>query len=146
MAELMCRIRRVRVSDLPEERVRQDLIARMISELGYPEHSLAVEKALNQFPHLQAAPHLPDCRVDIACLASGIHSEYPLFPLIVIECKAVTITSRVLEQVIGYNFYCQAPFIAVVNQHEIRFGWNSGEKYEYIDNLPPYQELMNSIL
>ncbi len=143
-SDIICRIRREPVADLPEERVRQDLIHHMISGLGFPVQSLAVEKALHQFPHLSSQHSLPDCRVDIVCFAKGIHPEREISPLLIVECKAVPLTTKVLEQVVGYNYYCQAPFIAVANQDEVRLGWMGPEGYEYIDYLPSYQELLQA--
>ncbi|NGX58839.1 MAG: hypothetical protein K940chlam3_01747 [Chlamydiae bacterium] len=145
-SELYCQIRRERVANLPEERVRQDIIKKMITQLGFPAHSLVVEKALQQFPHLHSTPSIPHCRVDIACFAKSIHPEHDLFPLLIIECKAVPITPKVLEQVVGYNYYCEAPFIAVANQEETRLGLHDQKKYVYIDYLPTYEELLMSII
>jgi len=142
---LNCRIRGEPVADLPEERVRQDFLHHMISRLGFPVQSLAVEKALHQFPHLSETPSLPDCRVDIVCFAKGIHPEREIAPLLIVECKAVPLTRKVLEQVVGYNFYCEAPFIAVVNQDEVSLGYLEGGEYTYIDYLPSYKDLLRSL-
>jgi len=141
-SEIICCIRREPVADLPEERVRQDLIHHMITKLGFFQQSLAVEKALH---HFSTHRSLPDCRVDIVCFAKGIHPGQEISPLLIVECKAVPLTSKVLEQVVGYNYYCQAPFIAVANQEEVRLGWMGPDGYKYIDYLPRYEELVSSL-
>jgi len=144
-SELFCPIRRERVADLPEERVRQRLIDKMTTGLGYPPQSLAVEKALSQFPHLVHQKSLPDCRVDIACFAKGIHPRHEIFPLLIVECKAVPLSAKVVEQVVGYNYYCGAPFVAVANESSLRLGWRGEDGYEFVETLPSYQELVSSL-
>jgi hypothetical protein len=135
------------VAELPEEKVRQNLIRLMTGKLGFPARSLVVEKAIRQFPHLSQTPEVPDCRIDIASFVKGIHPDHELFPLIVIECKAVSLTPRVLRQVAGYNYYLQAPFVAVANQSGIRTGWYDPGKneYQYIETLPSHSELLSSL-
>ncbi len=144
---IYCPVRREWVAKLPEEVVRQNLINLMTDMLGFPAHSLTVEKALRQFPHLSQTADLPDCRVDIASIVPGIHPDYELYPLIVIECKAVPLTSRVLQQIVGYNYYLQAPFIAIANQNEIKTGWYDPSKssYQYVSGLPAYGDLLSCI-
>lgn len=132
---------------LPEEVVRQKLVRLMIDKLGFPFYSFVVEKSLSHFPHLLEKRPLPDCRVDIACVVKGIHPDHQLFPLVAIECKAVPLTSSTLEQIVGYNYYLEAPFIAVANQNEIKTGWFDEGKggYEFMPGLPAYQDLLVSI-
>ncbi len=145
---LRCAIRNEPVEALPEELVRQQLLHHMINELRYPKGYLAVEKALSQMPHLSLSnQEIPDRRVDIICFAKGIHPQHDLFPLLVIECKSVKITDKVLNQVVGYNHHLQSPFIAVANQEEIRTGWfdPSSKRYTYIAHLPTYTELLTAI-
>lgn len=138
----LCCIRREPVAETPEERVRQALLKKMTEELGFPAHLLAVEKALHQFPHLAQKRALPDCRVDIACFASNIFPGRELSPLLIIECKAVPITGSALEQVIGYNYFCEAPYVAVANEQSIRLSWLGDNGWESIDFLPHYQDLL----
>ena len=132
------------VADEPEERVRQGLIRWMIEELGYPKELLVVEKALDQLPHLETyGEKIPDRRVDLLCFASGIHPDHSLYPLLMIECKAVPLTEAVKRQVIGYNRYVQAPFVAIVNQFEMQTGFwtEADQKYQFTAGLPTYNDL-----
>lgn len=145
MNQLYCQIRKEYVAALPEEIVRQQLLIQMIEGLGYPKGVLAVEKALRQFPHLASSRQsLPDRRVDIVCFAKGIHPEHDLFPLLVIECKAIKLNDKVLQQVGGYNHFIHAPFVAVANAEEVYTGWRDGESrdYRFVKFLPTYQDLL----
>lgn len=135
---LFCPIRHIHVAPLPEEQVRQALLLRMIESLGYPKGLIAVEKSLADLPHLQGKS-VPDCRVDIVVLhPANMH------PLLLIECKATSLTPKVKRQLIGYNLYVQAPFIALANQEGAQI-CTSQEKNEWVPWLPTYQELMKNV-
>jgi len=145
---IYCPIRKLWVAALPEEQIRQRLLDHMIKEQGFPSAHIAIEKSLASMPHLAVdGRKIPSRRADIVCFSQGIHPQYTLFPLLLIECKAVPLTSKVLNQTAGYNHYLQAYFIAVVNQTEIKTGWydHSQSQYVYVDFLPSYSELVKSI-
>lgn len=141
-----CPIRRTHVSTLPEELVRVQLVKDLIEKLGYPASGIAIEKELAQMPHLclQATDSLPQRRADIICFAKGIHPQYDLYPLMLIECKAVKLTHKMIKQVVGYNHYVKSYFLALVNQDEIRMGWYDRALggYQFISRLPSYDELL----
>ncbi len=118
---LFCPIRKVWVASLPEERVRQALIQEMTLRLGYPLENFALEKSLNQLPHLKGNAHLPKRRTDLIVFGKGLHSHYPLYPLLLVECKSIPLTSKTLRQIVGYNQFAGAYFIAAVNQHSAYF-------------------------
>ncbi len=138
--ELYDPIRKLWVAAEPEEYVRQALIKRMVSTLGYPESRIGVEKALGQLPHLTDKGALPDRRLDLICYAEDFS------PLLLVECKAVALTDKVMQQLIGYNNYVAAPFIAAVNKEQIKMGWwdFSSKSYQFIDWLPTYRELISN--
>ena len=50
---LFCPLRKIWVAALPEEKIRQALIQKMTQHLGYPLGNIALEKSLDQLPHLQ---------------------------------------------------------------------------------------------
>lgn len=144
---LICPIRKVAVPTLPEERIRVQLLCDLIEKLGFPASGLAVEKELSQIPHLRSMENkLPQRRADIICFAKGIHLSEELYPLLVIECKAVKLTPKMVNQVIGYNHYLKARYIALVNQQEIRTGWFDGESnaYRFVPYLPTYAQLLSA--
>lgn len=146
---LFCPLRRAWVASLPEERVRQTIIQKMTQVLGYPLSTLVIEKNLNQFPHLLATSKstLPKRRADLVVLAKNIHSDYSLYPLLLIECKSVPLTNKTLRQVIGYNQFVAAPFIAVVNQNQEYMGWYEPEHQDFVfkETFLPYEVLLKLV-
>lgn len=141
---LLCRIRKEPVAALPEEHVRQRFLSYMIDEKGFPPALIAVEKSLRQLPHLTSddRKNVPDRRADILCFAKDMKG-HGLYPLLLVECKAVKLTSAVISQVVGYNHYVRASFLAVVNQDEMRMGWYDPNKkeYQFVNDLPPYSSI-----
>ncbi|MBI5274647.1 MAG: type I restriction enzyme HsdR N-terminal domain-containing protein [Chlamydiales bacterium] len=134
-------IRKKWVSATPEELVRQYWIQVMVQELHFPINSLVVEKTLKEIP-LLALPKrkIPNRRFDLICFHQ---KETEIKPLMMVEFKATSLSEDVFSQVIGYNFYIQAAFIAIANQTAIKVGWYCKEKnaYQAMDYLPTYQEL-----
>lgn len=146
MSELFCPIRKSWCKALPEEEVRISLIKHMIAQLAFPEHTFAIEKALRHLPHIQANVTMPARRADILCFAKGIHPQLDIYPLLLVECKAVKITDKVIDQVVGYNHYVQAFFVCVANKEEVRTGWrNASGTYDFVPYLPGYDDLRKSI-
>lgn len=145
---LYCPIRRQEVPQLPEEIVRQQLIRWMVQTLGYPASLLAVEKSLKQMPHLASKQgQLPERRADLLCFAPSIHPEYALYPLLLIECKAHSITPKCMQQLIGYNHHLCAYFIGIANGTEIKTASTPliGGTGEFFPGLPSYTDLLESI-
>ena len=130
------------VEATPEERVRQGLLQKMIGELGYPKSLIAVERPLKSMPHLYRAS-LPDRRADIVCFASGIHPDWPFYPLLLIECKSSLLHLEALAQVRGYNHFVGAYFIAAVNAQEIFLEARYGGGIVQLSTLPSFQELLH---
>ncbi|MGH2637967.1 MAG: type I restriction enzyme HsdR N-terminal domain-containing protein [Rhabdochlamydiaceae bacterium] len=123
----------------PEEVVRQTWIQRMIGELKFPRELLAVEKELKALPHLMEEKNiLPNRRID---LLSFMKKNDTVRPLVLIECKEAELTQEALAQLISYNHYVKAPYIAVVNRSEIRFLYQLSCKQCEISRLPSYLEL-----
>ncbi len=131
----------------PEEKIRQQLLSRMVDQLGYPPNLLVIEKALHQLPHLALRKDIPLRRADIICFAKGIHPSFDLYPLLMIECKAATLTTAVIRQVVGYNYYVQALFVAVANETEERTGWynTKADEYTFVPHLPSFNALMATV-
>ena len=103
----------------PEEIVRQKCISYLIENCQFPSSLISIEKKLSELPHLnERKKDLPERRLDLLCFGPKL-----AFPLLLIECKAVPLQDKMLSQVWGYNAYIGAPFIALVNGHELRMGW-----------------------
>lgn len=106
------------VTAAPEERIRQAVIAWMLEKGRYPRSLLCVEKRLThlesmpfdlQYPGSEAERHLPR-RFDLLCLR---RVGAMLKPLLLVECKALKISSRAKKQVLDYNYFVKAPAVAL---------------------------------
>lgn len=135
---LLCAVRREWVAAQPEEWVRQRILAHMFESLGYPPSAVTVEKALRSLPHVSLIDRgtVPDRRADILVFSKGV-------PLLLIECKAVKLTSKVIRQVVGYNNIVQAPYVAIANEEEVRTGWFDSAlgDYQFVPYLPSYEQI-----
>ena len=141
-------IRHCELPSFPEEKVRQKLIKKMIGELKFPKSLIAVEKDLKSLPHLLNVHFSSNKRrADIICFAKGINDQYELFPLLLIECKAIKLTQKAIDQVLGYNHFVKAYFTCIANDKEIKTYWFDfkKKKYEYVDFLPSYDQLMKAV-
>ncbi len=125
--------------DLPEEKIRQALVAFMRQALGYPGEMISIERSLSSFPHLKGKK-VPNRRFDIA-----VFGTKQVIPLLVIECKAVPINQKAFDQVIGYNHLVQAPFLALANGKEVFTLIKDGSGYRQQKGLPEYKFLLESV-
>lgn len=124
----------------PEELIRQSLLYIMIYRLNYPKELIAIEKQYSEFPHLKSLSGLPDRRADIICFAKNIHPDYPLFPLLLVECKEGKVGEDAIQQAIGYNHYIQAPYIAVAGTDGVRLVHPQNVPF-----LPSYAQLIENV-
>lgn len=128
-------IRSSYVPATPEEQVRQRWMHYMMSSLGYPKGLFVVEKRLSELPHLGHVK-VPDRRIDFLVYSSG-----SLIPLLLVECKVAPWRQEQMDQLIGYNYYVGARFVAIVNQEDVQFGFRHGDGYLFHPFLPSFQEL-----
>ena len=126
----------------PEEVVRQKLIFNMLKNLSFPKNLIAVEKDIFSLPHLKNKSIDTKRRADIIAFGKN---DNGLFPLLLIECKAVKLNKNVIDQVIGYNYYVKAAFVSIANEYEIKTFFMTDKKIETIDFLPTYKDLMKAI-
>ncbi|QLH36548.1 MAG: type I restriction enzyme HsdR N-terminal domain-containing protein [Parachlamydiaceae bacterium] len=142
--QLYCFNRKIWVAATPEEYVRQEILQLML-QLGYPSSYIAVEKDLAALSYAPKTLSFPDRRADIVCYTK--QPSKGLRPLLIVECKAIPLTQKEISQVIGYNYLIKAAFIALVNQKERRLGWYdpSLSDYKFIDYIPSYTQLINSL-
>ena len=123
-------------SSFPEEKIRISLLEFMKKELGYPSGVISVERSLSSLPHLKGQK-VPNRRFDIA-----VFSKENFKPLLIIECKAVPITKKCYDQIIGYNHLVQVPFIAIANQQGVITLLKEKDSYKKIIGLPNYNYLL----
>ena len=144
VSEIYDPIRKKWVAALPEEVVRQELLQKMMG-LGYPKSHIAVEKELKELPHLAAFTTLPERRIDVLCFAHNIHPYFPLYPLLLIECKEGYLRESAFEQLMGYNDYVKAPFLAIVTEDTVEVFYNMKNSVQSVRFLPSYEELLGAV-
>lgn len=106
----------------PEERVRQNLLKKMVEELGFPKGLLSVEKKIGER------------RYDIVAFTrSGA-------PLLLVECKAVNLKPAE-NQALGYNASLKAPFICLASLNETKTFWQEVGRVAFVPYLPRYDQL-----
>jgi hypothetical protein len=138
-------VRNLWVVATPEEIVRQTLLKKMIYELSYPRGLISVEKALSEIPCFTSMT-VPLRRVDVVCFAAKIHPQYPLYPLLLIECKENKKEAEAAwQQVQGYNSFLRACFLAVAYPEGELFGFLEVGKLHFLPYLPSYLQLMQAI-
>lgn len=111
---LWCPIRKRQVKASPEERVRSYLLSKMVGELGYIPSLIVVERKISELVGAsQQKIKMPNRRVDILCYSSSLE------PLLLVECKVAPLSPKMLRQVLGYNHYIGAHFVAVANEKQV---------------------------
>lgn len=147
MGKLICAIRKIAIPITPEEVVRQKILHMMTTSLGYSSNYFSVEQSLHAMPHLQNVPKsfFPKRRADILFFSKDLHPEFSLYPLLLIECKATKLNDKAINQVMSYNFFLKAPFIAIANAEEFRLGFQKKNgTYEFREGIPHFNELRAS--
>ncbi|MES2274215.1 MAG: type I restriction enzyme HsdR N-terminal domain-containing protein [Chlamydiota bacterium] len=134
-------IRSIWVAATPEEKVRQRLLHRMISEWGFPKSLIGVEKDLASLPSRKNLGD-PNRRIDLICYAP---LKEGTLPLLLVECKAVEINEAAERQLLGYNALVGAFFIALANETEIKTIWVEQGRVCTAPFLPPYSQLIQSL-
>lgn len=133
-------IRKLHVVATPEEIVRQHLLQAML-QMGYPPSLIAVEKKLSEIC-MKSALKPPARRMDIVCFSKKDHT-----PLLMVECKALKINKSAILQVMGYNRFVKAPFIALSSAHNTMMAYFDPKlnDYTFLDHLPSYQTLLSLV-
>jgi hypothetical protein len=131
-----------RLLNRPEEKIRQDLMDRLCKLFLFPSQLLVKERAIHQLPHFSQnlnAKTLPkNRRIDL--LAYRFEQEN-LRPLVLFECKHHKPDAAAFQQLLGYNHWIQAPFIAWVSQDYEGLYRISKGGISYLGELRPYEEL-----
>ena len=137
---LIDKVRGVAIRATPEEKIRQKVLKILIEELFFPKEYIVVEKALSELPHLKEKC-VPKRRLDILCY---FPVQDQLLPLLLIECKKSGLRNQAFTQVSGYNYWVEAPFVAIANQECILVKYLDTVSHEVVirEGLPSYQDLM----
>lgn len=137
---LIDKVRGVAIRATPEEQIRQKVLKMLIEDLFFPKEYIVVEKALSELPHLKEK-RAPKRRLDILCY---FPAQDQLLPLLLIECKKSGLRNQAFTQVSGYNYWIEAPFVAVANQECIFVKYLDIVSHEVVirEGLPSYQDLI----
>lgn len=129
-----------------EETIRRFWIKIMVEDLGFPRALIAVEKQLSKLPHIRHLPlnSIPNRRIDIVVFSK---ENEALFPLLLIECKAVDLHPRFFNQALSYNQVVQAPFVALANQEKFLLGKFDSQShlFSFQEGLNTYEQLVASL-
>lgn len=144
MKQIFDPIRKKWVISTPEEVIRQKWIEVMINHLGFPKELLVIEKGLKNLAHLKGdLSTFPDRRVDILSYMKSSTEE--LSPLLLIECKCISLNEKALKQVMGYHHLIRSHYIALANEDEILLGVQKKNQLEIFPFLPDYNQLIKAL-
>ncbi len=132
--KLFCLVRRSWIKATPEEKLRQAVLHFMFDKGSYPNGLVALEMLPSKTSPLR--------RADI--VSYWKNSTGSIAPLIVVECKAEKLTPQAILQAGGYNYYLEAPFIALACPQESFWGWfdHSKKSYAFQPGFPTYPQLL----
>jgi hypothetical protein len=127
--QIFCAWRHRWVRLTPEEWVRQQLLHRMVEQLGFPASLIAVETAIEVG--------------EVKKRCDAVVFDHAMQPLVLIECKADTVplTQKTLDQAITYNRKLNVPHVILHNG--VQSIWIHGTN-SYTTGLPRYSDLLRS--
>ena len=129
--QIFCAWRHRWVRLTPEEWVRQQLLYRMVEQLGYPASLIAVEVAITVG--------------EVHKRCDAVVYDRAMQPLLLIECKAETVplTQKTLDQAITYNRKLNVPFLLLHNGPQSIFvTLNPDGTNHYAQRCPGYTDLL----
>ena len=132
--QIFCDWRRCWVRLTPEEWVRQQLLHRLVEQLGYPVSLIAVEAPIKVG------------EVQKRCDALVYKGD--MQPLMLIECKAeyVALTQKTLDQAATYNRKLHVPYLLLHNGPQTIVCRVQNKHLEFADTIPTYNELLSTDL
>ena len=113
----------------PEEWVRQQLLHRLVEQLGYPAALIAVEAPIKVG------------KMQKRC--DAIVYNNVMQPLMLIECKAetVSLTQKTLDQAATYNRKLQVPYLILHNGPQTIIAYVNDKSISFVQSIPPYNQL-----
>ena len=125
--QIFCEWRHRWVRLTPEEWVRQQLLHRLVEQLGYPASLIAVEQAI------KVGEAQKRC--------DAVVYDRQMMPQMIIECKAETVplTQKTLDQAITYNRKLNVPYLMLHNG--VQTICIHGTDH-YTSGLPRYADLL----
>ena len=124
-------LRRKYVALTPEEWVRQNFVAFLIDDRGFPAGLMANEVSLTQN--------------GISRRCDTLVSDRNGRPFVIVEYKAptVAVTQNVFDQIVRYNMVFQARYLIVSNglaHYCCSIDYTTGS-YTFLEEIPPYCDL-----
>ena len=123
-------LRRAYVAKTPEEEVRQQFVAFLMADRGYPPEMMANE--------VEVRLHGMRRRCDTVVYGKGLR------PLMIVEYKRpqVPITEKVFAQICRYNLVMRVDYLVVSNGRDhycCRMDYAHGT-YAFLDDIPTYEQ------
>ncbi|MBQ6983523.1 MAG: type I restriction enzyme HsdR N-terminal domain-containing protein [Paludibacteraceae bacterium] len=130
--QIFCEWRHRWVRLTPEEWVRQQLLHRLVEQLGYPASLIAVEVSLEKITN----DKLPITNKKLR--ADAVVYNRAMQPLMLIECKAETVplTQKTLDQAVIYNRRLNVPYLLLHNGPQTIFVDLTEENLRFSDSIP----------
>ena len=130
--QIFCEWRHRWVRLMPEEWVRQQLLHRLVEQLGYPASLIAVEVSLEKITN----DKLPITNKKLR--ADAVVYNRAMQPLMLIECKAETVplTQKTLDQAVIYNRRLNVPYLLLHNGSQTIFVDLTEENLRFSDSIP----------
>ena len=133
--QIFCEWRHRWVRLTPEEWVRQQLLHRLVEQLGYPSSRIAVEVPLEKMSVVDSLSATKK-RCD------AVVYDNRMTPLLLIECKAETVplTQKTLDQAITYNRRLAVPYLVLHNGPKT-ICVKIEEKITFSNEIPAYNQM-----
>lgn len=130
--QIFCEWRHRWVRLTPEEWVRQQLLHRLVEQLGYPASLIAAEVSLEKITN----DKLPITNKKLR--ADAVVYNRAMQPLMLIECKAETVplTQKTLDQAVIYNRRLNVPYLLLHNGPQTIFVDLTEENLRFSDSIP----------
>ncbi len=121
--------------NLPEERIRLQLVEYLIEEAGYSQHRISFESPV-KLPGDKS-----NSRTDLICY------DHAFIPLLLVECKApeVKLDAKVALQIARYNQQVEAPLLLVTNGLSDFWFSQEGDTIHFLDVIPERFESSQNI-
>lgn len=112
--------------NLPEERVRLQLVEYLIEESGFSKHRISFESPV-QLPRDKSKS-----RTDLICYNDAFK------PFLLVECKApvIRLDAKVALQIARYNQQINAPFLLVTNGLSDFWFSQKGDSLAFLNEIP----------
>ena len=137
--QIFCEWRHRWVRLTPEEWVRQQLLHRLVEQLGYPASLIAVEVPLEKISNFQLLT-TNDQRLTTnkKFRADAVVYNRAMQPLMLIECKAetVSLTQKTLDQAVIYNRRLNVPYLLLHNGPQTIFVDLTEENLRFSNVIP----------